>query len=620
MWVQFHILIARNTKMKLRNLYIIFLSLLLSTQLQAQLSPGDLTTSHADLEGLANCTQCHTLGDKVSNDKCLACHTEIKELVDNRLGYHSSRDVRGKDCALCHSEHHGRNFDMVRFDEENFNHDLTGYELTGAHQKIDCRDCHMPDFIADRDLKKRKNTFLGLNQDCVACHEDVHQGTLYLDCVNCHSTDAFAPATYFNHDHTDYPLVGKHQEVDCIDCHRIETRKGKEFQVFTGIEFANCNSCHEDVHDNNLGTNCKQCHSETSFTSMSRIRRFDHNTTDFPLRGAHQRVDCRECHNMDVAPANVFQDQIGISPDDCVSCHEDVHEGKFGINCMECHNEDAWVGVSTTGFDHSLTDFDLLGKHATVDCRECHTADLTEPVAHGQCIDCHTDYHEGEFVSNGVVQDCAACHTEDGFDIVLYTLEQHNESVFPLEGGHLATPCFACHLQEDKWRFRNIGERCVDCHEDVHEGYIAEEYYPNQDCEKCHTVDTWFDNLFDHNLTDFELLGVHAETDCMACHAVADESQQNKYAGFLEISADCASCHENVHDDQFEINGITDCARCHGFNSWDVSDFNHDNTAFKLEGRHAEVACDACHKSTLVDGKMVTQYKFESFECIVCHQ
>ncbi|MCB0518288.1 MAG: hypothetical protein KDD27_05085, partial [Saprospiraceae bacterium] len=166
------------------------LFILISSVATAQLSPGDLSSPHAHLEGIANCTQCHTLGDKVSNDKCLECHKEIKSRMDGRAGYHYSKEVKGKDCFACHSDHHGRHFDMVHFDEEKFDHGLAGYKLTGAHQKIDCRDCHRPDYVEDRILKKRAETFLGLKTACINCHEDYHQKTLDNDCAKCHSTDA----------------------------------------------------------------------------------------------------------------------------------------------------------------------------------------------------------------------------------------------------------------------------------------------------------------------------------------------------------------------------------------------------------------------------------------------
>ncbi len=609
--------------MKLRILHIILLMATFTiSKLNAQLSPGDLTNAHADLEGISNCTQCHTLGEKVSNDKCLDCHKEIKSLINRGQGYHVSREVRGKDCATCHSEHHGRKFDMLRFDEDNFNHNLTGYRLTGAHQTTDCRQCHVPDFIEDRELRNREATFLGLKQDCATCHEDYHQNTLSKnDCASCHITESFAPATKFDHNKTKFALRGQHQEVDCIDCHQQEIRNGADFQVFTGLDFANCNSCHDDAHNNHLGTNCKQCHTEASFSSLSKLRSFDHSQTHFALNGAHRNISCAACHNTDLTPTSLFQDRLGVKNNACNTCHEDVHEGHFGTNCIECHNETSFQDVNIDQFNHNLTEFALLGKHEIVECRECHTESFIEPLPHNECAACHEDYHEGQFAENRILApDCAQCHNEEGFEVTLFGFSEHNKTDFPLDGAHLATPCFACHLSEEKWSFRNIGERCVDCHEDVHQGYINEKYYPNQACESCHITDSWNENHFDHHLTAFALEGAHAEQTCMACHGKGDQGYQHKYEGFMNISSTCTNCHENVHQDQFEREGITDCTRCHGFENWTINDFNHNKTAFKLEGRHAEIACESCHQPIEVNGEIFTQYQFDNFECIVCHQ
>ena len=94
--------------------------LLFAVQLSAQLSPGDLSEPHAHLKGLSNCTKCHELGEKVSNEKCLACHLNIGIRIDEDRGYHASADVKGKECVECHSDHHGKKFHMIRFDAERF--------------------------------------------------------------------------------------------------------------------------------------------------------------------------------------------------------------------------------------------------------------------------------------------------------------------------------------------------------------------------------------------------------------------------------------------------------------------------------------------------------------------
>jgi len=113
-------------------------------------------------------------------------------------------------------------------------------------------------------------------------------------------------------------------------------------------------------------------------------------------------------------------------------------------------------------------------------------------------------------------------------------------------------------------------------------------------------------------------LGKHAETAGIDCHAA--EADENRYAGFLATPTACESCHEHNHGDQFVQNGTTDCARCHDSQNWDTDDFDHDQTAFKLEGQHARVACEACHKPMDYEGTSIIQYKFNSFACIDWHQ
>ncbi|MCC6410225.1 MAG: cytochrome c family protein [Saprospiraceae bacterium] len=613
--------------MKLKTLLTAVVFTCLLVQVQAQLSPGDLAKPHAQLEGVANCTKCHVLGDKVSNDKCLSCHKEVKSKLDQGAGYHASSEAKGKECASCHNDHHGRNFNLIRFDKDKFNHNLTGYELTGSHKTNDCRKCHKPELIQDAALKKKTTTYLGLRRDCKSCHADVHQTTLTTDCAKCHTTEKFAPAAKFDHNKSDYPLVGAHKTVACIDCHKKETRGGKEFQRFADVPFTNCNSCHKDPHQSNLGTNCKECHSEQSFTAQGALKKYNHGQTHFPLKGKHQQVDCAKCHNMVATPLTVFQDKLGIQTTNCVACHKDVHEKRFGTNCVDCHSEKTFqVSGVPKNFDHNKTGFGLEGKHQQVDCKKCHTSEhFTDPQPHQSCATCHKDYHEGQMASAvlGISPDCASCHTVEGFTGSSYSIAEHNKTKFPLTGAHMATPCLDCHKPDkEKWKFKNIGSTCVDCHKDVHEGFVNKKYYPDKTCEKCHVTDSWTDNRFDHNLTKFKLEGAHTKQSCMACHGKKDDTGKlpQRYQKFTDLPTNCTSCHKNVHDTQFEKNGVTDCVRCHGQESWKATKFDHNKTKFKLDGKHVKVDCAKCHKPALVNGEQVVQYKLKSFECIDCHQ
>lgn len=509
----------------------------------AQISPGPLAKAHSNLEGISNCTKCHVLGDKVSNAKCLDCHTEIKVRIDQNKGYHSSSQVKGKQCASCHNDHHGLNFQIIRFDKDKFNHDLSGYKLTGAHSKKKCADCHKTEYVLDKKLKNKKSTYLGLKTNCLNCHDDYHQNTLAPTCADCHSDDKFKPAPKFDHQKTSFKLAGKHENVACIDCHKTYQKNGVKFQEFKGVKASNCSSCHKDPHNNKFGQNCTDCHSNESFSVANGGKNFDHNKTDYRLEGKHQ----------------------------------------------------------------------------TVTCKSCHKQKLTTPLNFKNCFNCHQDYHEKQFAKNGVSPDCSACHSVNGFTEFVYTIEQHNDNGFPLKGAHIATPCNSCHLKQEKWKFREIGKKCSDCHENIHSGYISEKYYPDQNCESCHNSERWKNVNFDHNQTQFELSGAHKVKTCRDCHFNGEKTghSNQKFAG---RGTACNNCHKDVHMQQFELNGSTDCTRCHTQDAFKpAGKFDHNTALFKLDGKHVNVACIKCHKEESLQGQTFIQYKINKFKCEDCH-
>ncbi|MBE0642374.1 MAG: cytochrome c3 family protein [Bacteroidales bacterium] len=508
----------------------------------AQISPGPLSEVHAHLEGMSNCTKCHSLGNKVTNEKCLACHTAIRDRVEQNKGYHSSAPVKGKMCYSCHNDHHGRKFQIIRFDAESFDHRLAGYILEGKHKEAACRDCHKSAFISNPELKKSKTTYLGLSTSCAGCHEDVHLGTLGTDCKTCHGQNAFKPAPGFDHQRTSFPLAGKHRDVECSDCHKESVRNGKPFRNYSGLAFKRCTDCHKDPHEGRFGQDCKQCHSEESFTLVKGTGSFDHQQTRFPLEGQHKRVNCRDCHK----------------------------------------------------------------------------TKLTDPLAFTRCADCHTDYHQGDFVKENKTTDCSECHSVQGFNGSSFSLEKHQQSPFPLNGAHLATPCFACHKKTEKWRFRSIGLVCRDCHDDVHENRIDPKYYPGKDCRSCHSENSWKDIAFDHSLTPFPLSGKHSTTSCRSCHFKTNgtEPVQQVFSGLGVL---CENCHPDAHYQQFAVEGKTDCGRCHEPEDWKARLFDHSRSRFPLEGKHKEVACEKCHPRISVGDISYVRYKYEDIRCENCH-
>ena len=521
--------------------YTLIIITFFAFQSSAQISPGDLTNAHSNLEGISNCTKCHELGEQVNNSKCLDCHSEIKSLINSGSGYHASSDVKGKNCWSCHSEHHGRNFRIVNFNPNNFNHDKTGFNLTGKHKATDCKDCHKSEFIFSSELKKRKDTYLGLNPYCYSCHEDVHQKTLSDNCSTCHSTDAFKPAVKFDHSTADYKLTGAHQKVECISCHKIEKRNGKDFKVFKNIPHENCNSCHTDVHKGSFGQNCSSCHQTTSF---------------------HQ--------------------------------------------------------INQSAFNHDKTKFPLVGKHKNVGCNNCHKNPTGYKMKFSLCTDCHTDFHKAQFVVDNLTQNCADCHSEYGFRPSSFSLERHNNSKFQITGAHLATPCESCHYQQNIWHFKGIGIACINCHENIHKNELKVEFLPDNNCSFCHETSSWNTISFDHNRTKFPLEGKHSSTSCGTCHR--KESSEKTEIIFDSINNECQSCHRDVHFNQFDVEGISNCSRCHNFENWKPEKFDHNKTEFSLEGAHSKVECSKCHPQLEKNGETFIQFKLEDFKCATCHK
>lgn len=522
---------------------LVLLIILWSFAGYSQISPGELAKPHSHLEGISNCTKCHILGEKVSNEKCLACHTELKVRIGSQKGYHSSAEVKGKQCASCHSDHHGLNFQIIRFDKAKFNHSLSGYKLLGAHSKKKCEDCHKPQFIKDPKIKIKKYTYLGLGTDCLSCHTDYHQKTLAVTCADCHDNEKFKPASLFNHQKSAFKLTGSHQKVACADCHKTSIKNGVKFQEFKGVKFANCTNCHEDAHDNKFGQKCADCHNTESFAAVGGVKNFDHNKTNFRLEGKHQKVECKSCHKVK----------------------------------------------------------------------------LTTPLLHKRCTDCHADYHEKQFVNNGVSPDCSECHSVNGFAGSSYTIEKHNLGNFPLQGAHLATPCIACHKKETKWKFREVGLSCKDCHEDIHKGKISDKYYPGSACEKCHSTQKWTQVKFDHATTQFKLEGAHESKTCRDCH-FNKEPKGHANQVFSGLSVNCEKCHTDKHQKQFEQNGSTDCSRCHSSVSFKPAVlFDHGKSRFPLDGKHASVACDKCHQPVTTGEVTYILYLTNKIKCEDCH-
>lgn len=455
-------------------------------KLYAQISPGKLAAPHASLEGLTNCTKCHELGSGPTKDRCLACHGEIASRLKDKRGYHATiMNDNDKPCIACHAEHAGREFELVRWPDGRDN---------------------------------------------------------------------------FNHDETGYRLQGKHIQLACQDCHKPVLIKEDLHKLqpnislqrtFLGLQ-QNCLSCHFDEHRNQLGDKCTTCHNQERWEPAVG---FAHDKTRFSLTGRHRDVNCSKCHptlkeekKQNVADRS-YAKFVGLQFQQCSACHRDVHLGKLGSNCQRCHSTSGWKKVNAVRFDHEKTRYPLRGKHQSVDCLKCHkSGQMTGTLPFNECRDCHADSHRGQFVSREDQGRCESCHSEQGFQPALFSIEDHVFTKYPLTGSHLAVPCIACHKKEvnaegmydQKFRFSNT--ECETCHRDPHYGQFSK-LKPEKQCRVCHNTGEWPRIEFDHSRDSrYPLEGAHAKVPCSGCHKEL-KRRDLSFILFRPINTNCKTCH-----------------------------------------------------------------------------
>jgi len=427
-------------------------------------------TSHADFE--KRCGFCH---DPLRTDlatKCLECHSEINQQLQTKQGIHSKIDNVNQ-CAECHPEHHGRDFNPTQAAYQLFDHSTTGFSLNWHQENYDasplqCTACHK-----DEDF-----SIVG-DQTCIECHTEYapelmnnHVRDFGAFCRGCH--DGVDRMQEFDHSLTDFALEAKHAQVECTGCH-------SSAEVSQTVSA--CVDCHEEpaMHKGLFDQNCVTCHTPEGWSpAVLENQIFSHEqSTGFSL-DRHQldylnnEITCNTCH---MTGLDSFDNQT------CVDCHgfnDQVfmteHITQFGTECMNCHD-----GVDRlSNFDHRNF-FPLDGVHATIQCADCHIDNEFKNTP-TQCYQCHQEpeIHAGLF---GL--ECEYCHSTQAWSPA--SLEQH---IFPLnhgvEGQNTLLSCDTCHPTN------YIEYTCYTCHEHtpdemrekhLEEG-ISEQELPA--CADCH--------------------------------------------------------------------------------------------------------------------------------------
>ncbi|MFH0908071.1 MAG: DUF6079 family protein [bacterium] len=337
---------------------------------------------------------------------------------------------------------------------------------------------------------------------------------------------------------------------------------------------------------------------------------------------------CTKCH--------LFTGEI---PDQkCEQCHELVKErraahigyhGSLKGDCRYCHREHHELSVplaplARDTFDHNEAAFKLVGKHAKIQCDDCHKKTRTKDtpgiyymgMKHERCADCHRDQHGGQFAAA-----CDTCHTPAGWTGQQLLFIHDKGSGFHLEGKHAKVDCAKCHKPSTpsatlgSAKFKGLSHDCADCHQDPHRGQF------DRNCTKCHpSPAAWTvgSPQFEHDRdTKFILLGKHATVRCILCHKPQAEGGPLSSARFKGLETTCEKCHAVQHPQRY---GAT-CTACHAPDAWPRKQpvFDHKRDfRFELIGKHLAAQCSACHNDTVMGA--VDRSRRPEYTCLTCHQ
>ena len=490
----------------------------------------------------ASCQNCHADGVFAGKaTTCIGCHqTNFQQAAKPpHRGFPT-------DCASCHT--------TATWSGAQFDHNRTAFPLTGAHRAVQCEQCH------------RDGVYKGKPLACVGCHQPdynatknpAHQAAGFpTTCTTCHTTTTWTGAQ-FSHNTTAFPLTGGHQAGACSSCHADGVYKGKPTA---------CVACHQPDYNGTKNpahqaagfpTTCTTCHTVATWTGAT----FDHNTTAFPLTGAHRAATCASCH-----ADGVYKGK----PTACVACHLTNFNGTttpnhktagFPTTCTTCHTTTTWTGAT---FDHNTTAFPLTGAHRAATCASCHADGVYKgkPTA---CVACHLTNFNGTTTPNhkaaGFPTTCTTCHTTTTWSGATF---DHNTTAFPLTGAHKATPCAGCHAEGV---YQGKPTTCVACHLTNYNTTANPNHktagFPTS-CTTCHTTTQWLGATFNHDGPYFPIYsGTHKGrwSSCADCH-----TNPANYAVFT-----CLSCHP--HSDRAKTDGnhagrsgysytSTACYSCH---------------------------------------------------------
>src|SRR5438046_2200552 len=263
--------------------------------------------------------------------------------------------------------------------------------------------------------------------------------------------------------------------------------------------------------------------------------------------------------------------------------------------------------------------------HEKVECTEGHVKPVFTDVGRN-CQDCHADVHQRRMGTN-----CAQCHTVQGWNVAVQQVKDH-QNRFPLLGAHAALQCEDCHKRAAVGQFQGLSTACISCHQTDFQKTSNPNHVTSkfpQNCEMCHTFDSWLGATFNHAgpPANFALAGAHATVACTSCHI---GGVFTNFKGRVSSPTDCGNslCHLSTwqqtnnpkHSTSPAVFPIANCATCHNTTAWTTAIFDSSTTGWPLTASHQMApagkanACTDCHVNN--------NYNLTSAntDCYGCHQ
>ena len=520
--------------------------------------------------------------------------------------------------------------------KSDFNHQSTGFPLTGAHAQQECQTCHV------------RGIFKGTPKQCEQCHTqgsrlgntakpaDHVQTT--QGCAQCHGSTTTWKGARFSHadvrpgscatchgvSATGKPANHISTNAACDACHRttawIPATSGAlpsgHRPIVAGTA---CSTCHVGGTSNfthpNVATGCASCHNGVYARAKT-------STATHNFAGTNT---CETCHRSTASFTGATFSHTFVTPGQCANCHNGSNPPAVGkpqtghvtttASCDSCHRTTAWIPATSTVLPNGHRPI-----VAGTACSTCHiggASAFTHPSVATGCASCHNGTYARAKTSNAThnfagTNTCETCHrstasfTGATFSHTFVAPGQcancHNGSNPPAVGkpqtGHVATTasCDTCH-RTTAWipaTFNHSGAgiagNCISCHNgSTATGKSAKPNHivTSAQCDVCHRTTAWVPATFNHS-------SVPTAGVCDTCHNGSSATGKSAKTNHVVTSAQCDSCHRTTAwipatFNHALANTTNNCISCH-----------NGTTATGKSGSHfiTQRQCDSCHTTT----------------------